>query len=195
VSAPGPFLVVLSGPSGVGKSTVAERLLADPAFGRAVTATTRAPRPGEADGVAYHFLTEAAFRERLAQGGFLEHANVYGRLYGTPASSVEAVLASGRVCVLVIDVQGAATLRDLRTAGRLPCDVRDIFLDAPEDVLRQRLRVRGTESADEAERRWRTGVQAERAQRGAFDAVVVNEDLDRTVAEIKMLVSHWRSRA
>ncbi len=130
-----PLLVVLSGPSGVGKSTVAERLLADAAFGRAVTATTRAPRPGEADGIAYHFLTESGFRERLARQEFLEHANVYGRLYGTPLASVHAVLDAGRVCVLVIDVQGAATLRALRDAGSLPFAFRDIFLDAAEGTL------------------------------------------------------------
>src|SRR5262249_18729667 len=105
------LLVVLSGPSGVGKTSVAERLLAQPGFARAVTATPRAPRKGERDGVDYVFLDEPTFRARVARGDFLEHAEVHGKLYGTPRESVDGVLRRGLACLLVIDVQGAAALR------------------------------------------------------------------------------------
>jgi guanylate kinase len=108
---PGRLLVV-SGPSGVGKSAVAARLLLDRRFGRAVTATTRAPRKGERNGRDYVFLDAEEFVRRERAGWFLEYATVYGQLYGTPREHVEKVLASGRHCVLVVDVQGAATLRD-----------------------------------------------------------------------------------
>lgn len=188
-------ILVLSGPSGVGKSSVAERLLGDPLFGRAVTATTRAPRPGETDGVAYHFLSEASFRERVGRGEFLEHATVHGRLYGTPLASVRDVTSGGRVCLLVIDVQGAATLRERRDRGLLPFDADFVFLLPPgEEALFARLRHRGTEESAEMRDRLLTGVRDELPRAREFDHRVVNDDLARAAAEIRLIVSARRAR-
>lgn len=171
-------LLVISGPSGAGKSSLAERLLADPRFGRAITATTRKPRPGEVDGVHYRFLTESAFREGLAGGAFLEHAEVYGRLYGTPRESPEAVLASGRHCVLVLDVQGAASVRALVPEAQM------VFVQAPSlEELRKRLATRGLDGADAIERRLAV-VGQELAQAKSFHLVVVNDDLELAARHI-----------
>ena len=99
-------LVVLSGPSGAGKTTACDRLQADPAITRAITATTRAPRAGEVDGVHYFFFDEESFRKGIEEGKFLEHAEVHGRFYGTPKEHLEELIASGRTVLLSIDVQG-----------------------------------------------------------------------------------------
>lgn len=182
------LLVVLSGPSGVGKSTVAARLLEDPLYARAVTATTRAPRPGERDGVDYHFLTPEEFEARLRRGEFLEHARVHGRLYGTPRAAVADVLASGRVCVLVIDVQGAATLRHAAVEGLF------VFLAPPSEAdLLARLRGRATESEAELSLRVQNALREELPRRSEFHHVVVNDDLAHAVAEIRLLVSARRA--
>ena len=171
-------LLVISGPSGAGKSTLAERLLRDARFGRALTATTRPPRAGEQDGVHYRFLTDADFRAGLAHGDFLEHAEVYGRLYGTPRETPEAVLASGRHCVLVVDVQGAASVRRLVPEAVL------VFVDAPSvDELRRRLATRGLDGSAAIDRRLAV-VDAERARAPAFDFTVVNHDLEHAARQI-----------
>jgi guanylate kinase len=175
-------LVVLSGPSGVGKSAVAERVLADPRFARAVTATTRSPRAGEVEGVAYVFLERAEFERRIAAGWFLEHAEVYGRLYGTPRSSVEAVLASGRHCLLVIDVQGAATLRRGEIEGRY------VFLTTPTaSDLERRLRGRGLDAPQEIAKRL-AAAEAELAEAHRFDRVLVNDEIEATARKVALEV-------
>jgi len=175
-------LVVVSGPSGVGKTAVIDRLLLDPRFSRAVTATTRAPRAGEKDGVDYVFLPRDEFSKRVEAGWFLEHADVYGRLYGTPRAHAEAILASGRHCLLNIDVQGAATLR---AAGVVALYV---FLVPPSlSELERRLRDRGLDSAAAVADRL-GAVDREMAQAERFDLRLVNQDLEATARRLAAAV-------
>jgi guanylate kinase len=180
--------VVISGPSGSGKTTVASRLLAVPGFTRAVTATTRAPRDGEKDGVDYLFLTREEFLARVARGEFLEYATVHGNLYGTPRRSVEESLARGEVCLLAIDVQGAAALRGQVEPAFF------VFLKAPDDAeLERRLRGRGSEDEAAVKRRLETA-RGELRREAEFDMSVVNGDLDRTVAGIRAEIERRLAR-
>ena len=167
---PNPMLVVVSGPSGVGKSTiVAELARRHPQVVPIVTATTRERREGEVHGVHYHFLERAAFEALRGAGGLLESAEVHGNLYGTPIDQVRGILAAGRDAILTIDPQGARQVR-----ARVP-DALLIFVKPPSmRDLTERLRGRGSESAASLERRRR---DAERwlADTGDYDHVVVNE--------------------
>jgi len=171
-------ILVVSGTSGAGKTSVAKRLLRDPRFGRARTATTRPPRDGERDGVDYDFLSEAAFAEALAKGAFLEHAVVYGRHYGTPRANLESVLAAGRHCVLVVDVQGA---RNLKAMG---LEALYVFIEAPGmDELRRRLERRGQDAPDVIEERLEAAAK-ERDEARHFDVVLVNDDIEETTRRL-----------
>jgi guanylate kinase len=167
---PNPMLVVVSGPSGVGKSTIVAELARDhPQVVPIVTATTRKQREGEVPGVHYHFLDRDAFMSLRDGGGLLEWAEVHGNLYGTPIDQVRGILAAGRDAILTIDPQGARQVR-----ARVP-DALLIFVKPPtmKDLTR-RLRKRGSESAESLERRRR---DAERwmADTNDYDFVVVNE--------------------
>jgi guanylate kinase len=167
---PNPMLVVVSGPSGVGKSTiVAELARRHPQVVPIVTATTRRRRAGEVHGVHYHFLDLASFEALRDGGGLLEWAEVHGNLYGTPVDQVRGILAAGRDAILTIDPQGARQVR-----ARVP-DALLVFVMPPslEDLTR-RLRRRGSESAESLARRRR---DAERwmADTADYDHVVVNE--------------------
>lgn len=183
------IVAVISGPSGVGKTTVIDGLLRRPGFSRSITATTRAPRPGERDGVEYLFLARGRFEEGIRSGRFLEHATVHGNLYGTPRDGVEAVLARGDVCLLNIDVQGAESLR------RTGLPVVTVFLLPPTlEDLQARLEMRGTETPGEKARRIEVA-RGEMAQADRFDARIVNRVVDGTVAEVAAFIEGRRGSA
>ena len=173
--------LLISGPSGSGKSTICKRLLEDPRVVFSVSATTRAPRPGEHDGVEYHFLSKEEFRRRIAAGAFLEHAEVYGNMYGTLRAPMEEAIAQGNVYLVEIDVQGALQLKALDVPGIY------VFVAPPNfEALRRRLTGRGTESPEVLERRLQKA-EDEYRERVKYDHVVINDDLDRAVDEIRAL--------
>lgn len=174
--------VVISGPSGSGKSTIGRRLREDPRAVFSVSCTTRAPRPGEEHGVHYLFVDEAEFRGGIASDRFLEWAEVYGNLYGTPRGPLDEAVRDGKIFLLEIDVQGALQVRE-----RLP-EALFIFIDVPDDAeLRRRLEGRGTETREVVERRL-AKARAEREQRAAYDHVVVNDDAERAYRETCALI-------
>ena len=179
VSAPPPLLVVLSGPSGVGKDAVLSELRKlDRSWHFAVTATTRPMRPGERDGQDYIFLDGDTFAKMRERDEFLECAEVYGRWYGVPRSQARDALRSGRDVFLKIDVQGAATIRAMAPEALL------IFLIPPSlEELQNRLRGRMTESDAELERRLKTA-EEELSQVRHFDYRVVNRDGQLTQAAL-----------
>jgi guanylate kinase len=176
-------LVVLSGPSGVGKSTVLRRLRSDhPEVWVSVSATTRFPRPGEEDGVHYHFLDRAEFVRRVDDGEFLEWAEFAGNLYGTPRAPVERRLAAGRSVLLEIDLQGARQVRASAPEALL------VFLRPPSwEELVHRLTNRGTEDAAVVDRRLATA-REEMAAEGEFDVTLVNDDVVDVCRELVALV-------
>jgi guanylate kinase len=174
-------MLVVSGPSGSGKSTICKRLLLDPRVVFSVSATTRKPRPGEVDGRDYHFLSADEFRARIAKGAFIEHAEVFGNLYGTLREPMEAAKARGQVYLLEIDVQGANQLRALGEEGVY------IFIAPPDfEELKRRLSGRGTESPEVLQRRLHKA-EDELRERHRYDHVVVNDDLERAVGEVRRL--------
>lgn len=183
-------MFVITGPSGVGKGTLI-RSLRDrlPGLQLAVSATTRAPRPGEEDGRDYHFLTNEAFDARIARGEFVEHATYAGRRYGTLRSELERRAASGAPVVLEIEVQGARQVRD-----RLPEAVQ-IFVAPPSlDALRARLVGRGTDRPEEIEARLATA-EREVAARDEFAHAVVNDRLEDAVEDVAGIVQAELARA
>ena len=172
-------LVVISGPSGAGKTSVCRALRTDSRVRFSVSATTRARRSGEVEGVDYHFLTPEAFTEAVERGEFLEWATYNGHRYGTLRAPMEAALAQGYFFVLEIEVQGTRQLR----ARNVPGDY--VFIVPPSlEVLRERLEQRGQNGHDEIEARLRIA-RDELLARDLYDHVVVNEDLDVTIAEVR----------
>lgn len=186
--APGALLVIVSGPSGVGKDTVIQSLNqipADPVRYFVVTCTTRPRREYEADGIHYHFLATEEFERRRDEGRFLESNLVHGHWYGTPRDDVRAALVAGRDAILKIDVQGAAVVKQKVPEALL------VFLVPPslEDLF-SRLQARATETADELDIRQRNAA-LELARQDDYDHVVLNEtgQVDRTATHIDEVIS------
>jgi guanylate kinase len=186
-----PLLLVLSGPSGVGKVTVLEAMrIVHPEFFFAVTATTRQQRPGEIDHVHYIFMKEEEFALMRAQGEFLEHAEVYGNRYGVPKGQVQRALGRGQDALLKVDVHGAATIKELVPHAVL------IFLVPPSmEELARRLRSSKTDDIDELLHRLRTAEREMQAVEN-FDYVVINENdqVEKTVAIIEAIITAERQR-
>ena len=179
-----PPVLVITGQSGAGKGTLIERLLAEfPQLRLAVSATTRARRRGETDGVHYHFISDEEFDRRLAEGDFLEyHVFPWGQRSGTLYSELQRIFDKGGVCVLELETEGA-----LRVKERMP-GATTIFITAPIPELERRLTERATESSGEIEERLRVAQeQLEIADR--FDHVVENDVLERAMGELRGLVA------
>ncbi len=172
------LLYILSSPSGAGKTTLARLLLeADSNIAMSVSVTTRKPRPGERDGVDYTFLDLARFEEMRSRGELLEWARVFENLYGTPKGPVEAAIEAGKDVLFDIDWQGAQQLSE-----RMPGDVARVFLLPPSgDVLEQRLRSRAQDSEEVVARRM-AAANAEISHWPEYDYVIVNKDLEHSVA-------------
>ena len=178
-----PFPILLSAPSGGGKTTIAKALLARrPDTGYSVSCTTRAPRPGEVHGRDYYFMSRADFIAAREQGAFAESAEVHGNLYGTKRSEVDRLLAEGRHVVMDIDVQGAVLFKRV-----FPQAVTIFILPPTGEVLLDRLRARKTESAAQLAARLQSALQ-ELQQVGEYEYVIVNDDLERAVTSVESIV-------
>jgi guanylate kinase len=188
-----PLLLVIAGPAGSGKSTLCDRLLGERReFSRVVTTTTRAPRPGEVNGVHYHFFTAEDFRRRVGAGEFLEWAQVHGdredRLYGTLKSSVLEPLAQGRNLVLSIDVQGVENLRRLaHTDERLQRALTTVFILVDHERMVARMRSRAQDNDAEIARRLGTA-EAEMREAPKFDYRIESRTRDEDFAELLKIV-------
>ena len=187
---PSAMLVVISAPSGTGKTTLCERTLAArPNMARAITCTTREPRPGEKDGVDYYFLGAADFLKRVQAGNFMEHATVYGNSYGTLKSEVLGKLRAGKDVLLNVDVQGAAAIREhSQEDPELSRVLVTVFLTPPSmAVLEARLKKRGQDSAQTIVKRLGVARQ-EIAQWKNFDYLIVSSSIDEDVRRLEAIL-------
>ena len=174
---------VITGPSGVGKGTLIRTLRARmPELALSVSATTREPRPGEEDGVDYHFLDDADFQRRVDAGRFVEHATYSGRRYGTLREELDRHTRAGRPVVLEIEVQGARQVR-----AEMPEAVQVFIAPPSQDALRERLVGRGTDDPEQVDARLRTA-EAELGAQGEFAHVVVNDRLEDAVDDLEGIV-------
>lgn len=176
------FLIVISGFSGAGKGTVVKKLVEDYGYSLSVSATTRAPRPGEVDGREYYFKTEAQFQNLIDYNGFIEWAQYVDNYYGTPRKFVENEMKEGRDVILEIEVQGAMNVKAQYPNALL------IFVTAPSaDVLKERLAGRGTETEDVINKRLKRA-KDESEDMDSYDYIVVNDDLDECVKAVNSII-------
>jgi len=185
------LLIILSSPSGAGKSTMARALRAwDPTINFSVSATTRAPRPGEEDGTDYRFIGEEDFRQAVAEGEMLEHAHVFGNFYGSPKAPVQAAIDQGQDILFDIDWQGAQQIRN----SDLNTHTLSIFLLPPSITeLKRRLESRGQDDAETIAKRMGKSWD-EISHWDGYDFVLVNDDLDQTEARLKSIITAARLR-
>jgi guanylate kinase len=194
---PAPVLLVIAGPAGSGKSTLCDRLVAEvPTFARVITTTTRAPRPGEVNGVHYHFFPPDEFERKVAADEFLEWAWVHGeRRYGTLKSSVMEPLARGQDLVMSIDVQGVETLRRVaQTNAALRRAMTTVFIVVDHERLVARMRARAMDHEDEIARRMATA-EAELREAPKFDFRIESRTRDEDFAALLAVVEKARERA
>lgn len=183
-------LYIVSAPSGAGKTSLVKALLkADPAIRLSVSYTTRVPRPGETDGRDYHFVSRERFEAMLAEGEFLEHAEVYGNFYGTSKGVVARDLDAGRDILLEIDWQGAAQVKT-----HFPQSASIFILPPSFNALRTRLNGRGQDSAEVIERRLAAAAH-DVAHAGAFDYIIVNDDFDHALQDLVAITRSIRLEA
>ena len=188
-----PLLLVISAPSGAGKSSLCNRLIKNfPQMIYSISCTTRAPRGNEQNGVHYHFLSEGDFGARIAAGEFLEHALVHGNRYGTLKQTVVDALAQGRDIIMDIDVQGAQQIR--RACAAMPDDavikksLVDIFIAPPSmEELRRRLCGRATDSAEVIAKRMRTAAD-EMKHQCDYQYIVINDDFEKAATELEKII-------
>ncbi|MBY6081177.1 guanylate kinase [Ruegeria arenilitoris] len=185
------LLIILSSPSGAGKSTLARRLMEwDTDLEFSISATTRAPRPGEEHGREYYFLSEDDFRQQVSNGQMLEHAHVFGNFYGSPAGPVREAIQSGRDVLFDVDWQGEVQIRN----SELGKHALSIFILPPSiKELRRRLETRGQDSADVISKRMMKSWD-EISHWGYYDYVLINDDLAATEEKLKTIVSAERMR-
>lgn len=189
--APKGKALIISAPSGSGKSTIVHHILDKyPDMEFSVSATSRKPRGEEKDGVDYYFLSEEEFRARIAENGFVEHEEVYpGRFYGTLKSEIKRIWDAGHVVIFDVDVKGGVNLK--KYFGR---DALSVFIQAPSvEVLRERLVKRGTDSAEDIEKRVAKAAE-EMTYAPQFDHILINDDLQKAFEEAEALVSHFLSK-
>ena len=182
--------IVFAGPSGVGKGTIVKKLMDKwpSKFGFSVSHTTRAPRPGEENGVHYNFVEKATMEEEIKKGMFIEYANVHVNIYGTSIAAVEKVKAEGKVCILDIDIQGVKSVKNSSLEAKY------LFIMPPSITsLENRLRGRGTETEDKIEVRMKNAVTEMDFGKGEgnFDAVVTNDNLEECFDEIVKIIHGW----
>ncbi len=187
---PKGLLIVISGPSGVGKGTISRELMkkySDITY--SVSATTRKPRPGEVHGQDYFFINTEEFLDLVAQDALLEWARVYENFYGTPVGFVEGLLNNGQDCILEIDIQGA-----MQVKGKKPDAVYIFIMPPSKEELIRRITLRGTENQAEIEKRMGQ-VDHEMAQSSNYDYVVVNDDITTAVKKIRDIIIAERYRS
>ncbi|XP_007438939.1 guanylate kinase [Python bivittatus] len=184
----GPRPVVLSGPSGAGKSTLLKKLLKDygNVFGFSVSHTTRQPRPGEVNGKDYHFVTREEMQKEVDAGGFVEHAEFSGNMYGTSKAAIQAVQAQNQICILDIDMQGVKNIKKT--------DLNPIYISVQVpsiEILEKRLRERETETEESLQKRLQAAcVDIELSKEvGLFDLIIINDDLEEAYTKLKDILA------
>jgi guanylate kinase len=189
------LLVVISGPSGVGKSTVVRRLFTlQPKLKMSISATTRPPRPNEKHGSDYFFITEEDFFDRVKKNRFLEWAQVHGYYYGTPIEYIDSELKKNFNVVTEVDVQGAASIKEMVAGGKLKCSAVFIFIIPPSvDILAFRLRRRKTEEEEAVNYRLRAAI-AELQVMEKYDYIVVNDKVDSAASKIRAIINVEKER-